>query len=83
MDWDEKQKKKKNPEQRGSAAEMKPELKDRGDKELDKTPAVDASSLKDERGGKALTGQDPRWKQNRVSRWIGIAAGALFQNPIS
>ena len=61
---------------------MKPELEDSGDKELDKTAAVDASTLKDKRGGKAPTGPDPRWKQNRVSRWIGIAAGALFQGPI-
>jgi hypothetical protein len=60
-------------------AEVKPELKDPGDNDLDKT---DASSLKDESDEKAVSGRNRRI-QNRVSRLIENAAGSLFQNPIS
>ncbi|KAF3054195.1 hypothetical protein E8E11_012010 [Didymella keratinophila] len=51
MGRDEKQKKKLISEQHGSAAEVTPELKDPGDRALDKTPAADASSLTNESGG--------------------------------
>lgn len=62
-------------------SELTPELKE--PRKNDFPPVTDAYSLKDESGGKAVNKPDDRWKQNRVSRWIEIAAGSLFQSPIS